>query len=417
MAGLRIGVLAGEASGDILGSRVLAALKTHYDEITIEGIGGPLMQAQGLDSMFPMDRLSVMGFVEPLKRLPELLGIRGAVFEHFRSNPPDIFLGIDAPDFNLRLERKLRECGIPTAHLVSPSVWAWRQGRINKIKRSVDLMLCLFPFETEIYRQHQVPVSFVGHPLADEVPMRVDCRLAREGLGLAPEGKLLALLPGSRGGEVGLLAPLFLQAARLLWLSDPGLSFVMPSANEARHAQLTALLGSYSELPVTLVAGQSREVMAAADAILLASGTATLEAALLKRPMVVAYRMSGASWALMSRMAKTDFVALPNVLAGRALVPELLQDNATPEAMAAALTPLLVEGGAAAEQVAEFDRIHLELQRDYAQRSAQAIVDLLTAASAVTDPVPEREVSDAVGGGYSQDEAQQPLPPGNGTHD
>jgi lipid-A-disaccharide synthase len=373
---LRIGVLAGEASGDILGSRVLAALKNHYDEVVVEGIGGPLMEAQGLSSMFPMDRLSVMGFVEPLKRLPELLRIRRSVFEHFRDNPPDLFLGIDSPDFNLHLERRLREQGIRTAHLVSPSVWAWRQGRIKKIKRSVDLMLCLFPFETDVYREHGVPVRFVGHPLADELPMRLDAAEYRKLLGLDPAAKVLALLPGSRGGEVRLLAPLFLLAARQLWQRHPDLCFVIPAANAARKTELQALLAEQPDLPVTLLSGQSREAMAAADAILLASGTATLEAALVKRPMIVAYRMAAFSWWLVKRLAITRFAALPNVLAGRALVPELLQEAATPEAMAAQLEPLLAFPEAAAEQLQAFDQIHSTLKQGYAEKAAVALVEL-----------------------------------------
>jgi lipid-A-disaccharide synthase len=377
---LRVGVLAGEASGDILGSRVLAALAQHCDELIVEGIGGPLMASQGLRSMFPMERLSVMGFVEPLKRLPELLRIRRTVFEHFRDNPPDLFLGIDSPDFNLRLERKLRDCGIPTAHLVSPSIWAWRQGRIHKIKRSVDLMLCLFPFETAIYQEHDVPVRFVGHPLADELPAKVDAAAARRALDLPLQGRLLALLPGSRGGEVSLLAPLFLRAARLLWEQQPDLAFVLPTANAERDEQLRALLAEQPDLPITLVSGRSREVMAAADAVLLASGTATLEAALLKRPMVVAYRMAGFSWWLITRLASTEFAALPNVLAGRALVPELLQERATPEAMVDCLQPLLSAGEAAAEQLQAFDLMHRELARDYGGESARALLELIRGA-------------------------------------
>ncbi|MBT7719364.1 MAG: lipid-A-disaccharide synthase [Halieaceae bacterium] len=372
---MRIGVLAGEASGDILGSRVLKELRAQCDELIVEGIGGPLMEAQGLTSMFPMDRLSVMGFVEPLKRLPELLHIRRAVFEHFRDNPPDIFLGIDSPDFNLRLERKLREQGIKTAHLVSPSVWAWRQGRVKKIKQSVDLMLCLFPFETQVYQDHQVPVRFVGHPLADELPNRVDALAARQALGLATDNKLLAMLPGSRSGEVSRLAPAFLAAARLLWQQNPQLRFVMPAANTAREVELKALLAQQPDLPVTLVCGHSRETMAAADAVLLASGTATLEAALIKRPMVVTYRMAAFSWWLVTRLVKISFAALPNVLAGRSVVPELLQDAAVPEAMAAAIEPLLADE-AIANQLQAFDRIHVQLKQGYAAKSANALLQL-----------------------------------------
>lgn len=376
---MRIGVLAGEASGDILGSRVLAALRNRYPDLVVEGIGGPLMAAQGLDSMYPMERLSVMGFIEPLKRLPELLGIRRQVFHYFRDNPPDLFLGIDAPDFNLRLEYQLRRSGIRTAHLVSPSVWAWRRGRIHKIKRAVDLMLCLFPFETAIYRQHDVPVRFVGHPLADEIDLCEDSSGARAALGLAPPGKLLALLPGSRGGEVRLLAPPFLDAARLLQQADPQLSFVLPAANAARHAELMTLLADYPDLPLTLVAGRSREVMAAADAVLLASGTATLEAALLKRPMVVAYRMGWLSWLLVSTLVNTPYAALPNVLAGRAVVPELLQGEAVPAALASALAPLLAGEGAAGEQLREFDDIHCQLRQSYGERAAAALGELVAA--------------------------------------
>lgn len=381
---LRIGVLAGEPSGDILGSRLLVALKSHYDEVTVEGIGGPLMQAQGLDSLCPMERLSVMGFVEPLKRLPELLRIRRMVFRHFRDNPPDVFLGIDSPDFNLHLEQKLRRCGVRTAHMVSPSVWAWRQGRIRKIKRAVDLMLCLFPFETAIYERHGIPAQCVGHPLADEIPPHTDRAAARAGLALEAGGKLLALLPGSRSGEVRMLAPLFLQAADLLWRQNPQLSFVIPAANDSRRDELTQILAAYPQLPVTLLSGRSREAMAAADAVLLASGTATLEAALLRRPMVVAYRMGHLSWWLLSRLVKTEYAALPNVLAGKALVPELLQDAATPAAMVSTLQPLLAEGGAAQQQVQEFEAIHRNLRQDCAVQSAAVLTRLAARDQEVT---------------------------------
>ena len=374
---MRIGVLAGEPSGDILGARVLAALRMRFPNLEIEGIGGPLMEQQGLDSMFPMDRLSVMGFIEPLKRLPELLRIRSAVREHFSRKPPDIFLGIDSPDFNLRLEEQLRARGVTTAHLVSPSVWAWRQRRIHRIKRAVDLMLCLFPFETAIYRQHDVPVCYVGHPLADEIPTQADRIAARSALGLQPGARLLALLPGSREGEVRLLAPLFLRAASLLRRTDPTLGFVLPAVSAARRTELEPLVAAYPQLDITVVTGRSREVMAASDAVLLASGTATLEAALLKRPMVVAYRMGALSWLLLKLMVKTPYAALPNILAGRALVPELLQERATPEAMAAALEPLLSGSEAASGQLREFTLIHDALRQDFGERAAAALAALV----------------------------------------
>ena len=353
--GLRIGILAGEASGDILGSRVLAALRQRFPDLTVEGMGGPLMEAQGLTSMYPMERLSVMGFVEPLKRLPELLRIRGALYRHFRDNPPDVFLGIDSPDFNLHLEQKLRAQGIRTAHLVSPTIWAWRAGRIRKIKRAVDQMLCLFPFELDIYRQHAMAAT----------------------LGLPPTAKVLALLPGSRGGEVRLLAPLFLEAARQLSERDPAIHFVLPAASEARMTQIHAELAHFPELPVTVLAGQSRQAMAAADAILLASGTATLEAMLLKRPMVVAYRMGELSWQVASRIATTRFVALPNVLAGERIVPELLQHAATPEAMVDELWPLLSEGDKALAQADAFEVFHQQLALGYADHAAAALAQLM----------------------------------------
>ncbi|MFO7551303.1 MAG: lipid-A-disaccharide synthase [Haliea sp.] len=374
---LRIGVLAGEASGDILGSRLLAALRKRYPELQIEGIGGPLMQAQGLNSLFPMERLSVMGFVEPLKRLPELLRIRRSVYRHFLANPPDIFIGIDSPDFCLRLEWQLRRAGIATAHLVSPSVWAWRRGRIRKIARAVDRMLCLFPFETAIYRQHAIAADFVGHPLADEIPIQIDRAAARAALGLPATGRLLALLPGSRGGEVGLLAPLFLAAARRLSRADPELRLVLPAASPERLVQLQALLPAYSELPLTLVEGRSREVMMAADAVLLASGTATLEALLVQCPMAVAYRMSPLSWALVSRLVKTPFAALPNILAGRALVPELIQEAATVEALVAAVQPLLYNSHVTREQQQAFASIHQALALGFGERCADAVAAVL----------------------------------------
>ncbi len=373
---MRIGVLAGEASGDILGARVLAALRQRFPDLCVEGIGGPLMEAQGLRSMAPMERLAVMGFVEPLSRLPELLRIRRELLAHFSANPPDIFLGIDSPDFNLHLEQQLRARGVATAHLVSPSVWAWRAGRIGKIKRAVDLMLCLFPFETAIYRQHGVPVQFVGHPLADEIPLQPDRAAARRALGLAPASRVLALLPGSRAGEVRLLAPLFLRTAALLREADPGLVLVLPAANPARAEELERLLAGHADLGVTLVHGRSREVMTASDAVLLASGTATLEAALLRRPMVVAYRMGALSWLLLRQLVKIPYAALPNILAGRALVPELLQGSATPEAAAEALQPLLSGGPAVSAQLQGFNSIQRDLSGGFAERAADALAAL-----------------------------------------
>lgn len=377
MSRLRIGMVAGEASGDALGARVLAALAEHFDELVIEGIGGPQMQAQGMQSLFPMERLSVMGFFDPLKRLPELLAIRRALRRHFVARPPDIFLGIDSPDFNLRLEQQLRRSGLLTAHLVSPSVWAWRRRRIRKIRRAVDLMLCLFPFETTIYEDHGVPVRYVGHPLANEVCPVPDPGPSRQRLGLEAPAGLLALLPGSREAEVRLLAPRFLEAARLLREQNPLLSFLIPAASEDRMAQLREILGDYPDLSVILVMGQSREAIAAADAVMVASGTATLETALIGRPMVVAYRMGRLTWQLLSRLINTPYAALPNILAGRELVPELIQEDAHARALAAAMIPLLAGGPEKASQMNGFGQMRDRLRAKSPGASAEALLELM----------------------------------------
>lgn len=374
---LRIGIVAGEASGDILGAGLIAALQKRFSSLEVEGVAGSRMQAAGAKSLFPMERLSVMGLVEPLKRLPELLKIRRTLRRHFLDNPPDLFIGIDSPDFNLSLEESLKTAGIPTMHYVSPSVWAWRRGRIKKIARAVDQILTLLPFEASFYREHQVPVTFVGHPLADEIPLQVDTVAARRELGFDEEGRVIALLPGSRGGEVRLLGPLFLQAARWCHRRRPELKFVLPAANEQRLTELKSLLADYSDLPVTLLEGNSQRAMAAADAVLIASGTATLETLLLKKPMVVAYKMGRVSYAIFSRMLHTPWVSLPNLLAQRDLVPEILQDEATPESLGAALLQFFDDPVMADQLVREFDDMHQQLRRNASERAADAVCKLL----------------------------------------
>ena len=316
---LRIGMVAGEASGDMLGARAIVALRDTLGEVVVSGIGGPLMQAEGMRSLYPMDRLSVMGFVDPLWRLPELLRTRRRLFNHFSTASVDFFLGIDAPDFNLGLARRLRREGVATAHLVSPSVWAWRAGRLRRIAGAVDLMLCLFPFEVPLYRQAGVAARCVGHPLARLLQPADNARrqaLRRE-LQLPEHGPVLGVLPGSRASEVTQHCATFLRAARLLRRHIPTLHVVVPAADNVRLKQLRSLLPEPGTMQVTLVQGRSRDVMSAADALLLASGTATLEAALLDVPMVVAYRMQALSWALVSRLVHTPFAALPNILSGR----------------------------------------------------------------------------------------------------
>lgn len=374
---LRIGILAGEASGDQLGAGLLAALKKIHPELIIEGIGGPRMIAEGCHSLANQERLAVMGYVEPLKRLPELLGIRSRIRQHFLDNPPDVFIGIDSPGFNLSLEKKLREAGIKTVHYVSPQIWAWRQGRVKKIARCVDLMLTLFPFEAVFYKDHSVPVTFVGHTLADKIPLQPDQTGARNKLGINPEGRMVALLPGSRGSEVKLLAPDFLDAARIMFARQPDLTFVIPAANQGRLTQLQTLLENYSDLPITLVEGQSHDVMCAADAVLMASGTTTLEAMLLKRPMVVAYKFPALSYAILSRLVKIPHVALPNILAGRELVPELIQDVVSPQKLADAVLHFLNNENAVIKLQREFTVIHETLKQNADEKAAQAILQLI----------------------------------------
>lgn len=375
-----IGLVAGETSGDRLGAGLIHALRRHFPAARFEGVGGDAMQAAGLRSLYPMEPLSVMGFVEPLQRLPELLRMRRGLYRHFRARPPALFVGIDAPDFNLGLELRLRRAGVRTAHYVSPSVWAWRQGRIRKIARAVDHLLALLPFEAEFYRRHQVPVTWVGHPLADELPLHPDTGAARARLALPADGRVLAILPGSRRGEVELLGPVFLAALARCRERLPDLHCVMPAANVARRAQIDALLAGRPELRVQVLDGQSHLAMAAADVVLLASGTSALEAMLLKKPMVVAYRVGPLTHCIASRLVHLEHVSLPNLLAGRALVPELLQGQARAEALASEVLRWFEDHPARAALVAEFERLHTELRRDASARAADALAPLIGAA-------------------------------------
>ncbi|MFK3908638.1 lipid-A-disaccharide synthase [Pseudomonas monteilii] len=372
MAQLCVALVAGEASGDILGSGLMRALKARHPDVRFIGVGGPLMEAEGLVSSFPMERLAVMGLVEVLGRLRELLKRRKALVADLIAQRPDVFIGIDAPDFNLDIELKLRRAGIKTVHYVSPSVWAWRQKRVLKIREGCDLMLTLLPFEARFYEEQGVPVRFVGHPLADTIALSADREAARAELGLG-DGPVVALMPGSRGGEVGRLGALFLDTARLLVERVPNLRFVVPCANAARRAQLEQMLTG-RELPVTLLDGRSHQALAACDAVLIASGTATLEALLYKRPMVVAYRLSPVTFWILKRMVKSPYVSLPNLLAQRMLVPELLQDAATEQALAQALLPLLADGRG---QTEHFEQIHHSLRRDASNQAADAVLALV----------------------------------------
>lgn len=374
MARLRIALVAGEASGDILGSGLMRAIKALHPDAEFIGVGGPLMEAQGMTSYFPMERLSVMGLVEVLGRLKELLARRKLLIQTLIDEKPDVFIGIDAPDFTLNIELKLRQAGIKTVHYVSPSVWAWRQKRVLKIREGCDLMLTLLPFEARFYEEQGVPVRFVGHPLADTIPLQADQLAARAELGLG-DGPVVALMPGSRGGEVGRLGALFFDAAERLLAARPDIRFVLPCASPQRREQIEQLLQG-RDLPLTLLDGRSHVALAACNAVLIASGTATLEALLYKRPMVVAYRLAPLTYWILKRMVKSPYVSLPNLLAQRLLVPELLQDAATAEALAQTLLPLLDNGDA---QTAGFDAIHRTLRRDASNQAAEAVLNLIGA--------------------------------------
>ncbi len=374
---LRIGIVAGEASGDMLGAGLIAALRTRFPDATFEGIAGPLMQAAGCSSLHPMEKLSVMGLVEVLRHLPELLTIRRDLIRHFRDHPPDVFIGVDAPDFNFGVEAELRRTGIPTVHYVSPSVWAWRQYRVRKIARSTDLMLTLFPFETDFYAGHGVRAEFVGHPLAEMIADEVDPVAARQELGLPPEQPLVALLPGSRRSEVERLIEPFLGAAAWCRQRRPELQFLIPAANPRVRRIIDAKLNMLpTGFPLSVIDGRSRAAMAAADAVLLASGTATLEALMLKRPMVVAYRLARFSYWLVRRLLRTPYYSLPNYLAGRAVVPEITQDAVTPENLGTALLEQLGKDKGR-EMQALFGTIHRELRRDASATAAAAVLRLI----------------------------------------
>ena len=373
---LRIGIVVGEHSGDILGSGLVKAIKQRYPNATFEGIGGPLMLEEGFNSLFAMDELSVMGIVEVLGRYRRLLYVRKQLVEHFTNNPPDIFIGIDAPDFNLGLEQRLKVTGIKTVHYVSPSVWAWRKKRIFKIAEATDLVLCLLPFELEIYQQHDIPAQFVGHTLADDIPLEVDQLAARQALGIAPDVKVLALMPGSRGTELSMLAGPFLKTAEMLKTQYPDLVIVVPLVNDKRKSQLLDIKATAApDLDLLLVDGRSREVMTACDVILMASGTATLEGTLIKRPMVVAYKFKWLSYQIFKRLVDVAHFSLPNLLAGKAIVPEVLQDEVTPEHLFG-----LVEGYFDSDNealMAEFERIHHTLRLDASEHAAKAVLALL----------------------------------------
>jgi lipid-A-disaccharide synthase len=373
---LRIGIVAGEVSGDILAAGLMFHLKQRYPDCEFVGIAGPRMQEQGIETLFEMEELSVMGLVEVLGRLPRLLNIRKQVIRYFKENPPDIFIGVDAPDFNIGVELKLKQAGIKTIHYVSPSVWAWRQSRIHKIKAATNMVLAFLPFEKAFYDQHDAPCRFIGHTMADAIPLQSPALPARDLLGLHNDSPVVAILPGSRNAEVEMLTPPFLMACQLLQEQYPNIQFAVPLVNLRRRQQFERLKQEIApELPMTLVDGQARVVMAAADVILLASGTATLEAMLVKRPMVVAYKVKPFTFWLGQKLVKIRTFSLPNLLSGKMLVPELIQSDCEPSKLAAAVSQFLQQDNQAL--LDEFTRLHLMIRCDADKQAAQAVVDVL----------------------------------------
>jgi len=375
---MRIGIIAGELSGDILGAGLIHALRTEHPDIIIEGLCGPQMIQAGCLSHYPLETLSVMGLVEVLKHYPQLKKCRTHLRNHFLQHPPDVFIGIDAPDFNLGLEHALKAAGIPTIHYVSPSVWAWRQYRLRKIAAACDLMLTLFPFEADYYQQHNIPVRFVGHPLADDIPLQTDQIAARTHLGLPLQGILIALLPGSRYQEVHQLGKPFLQTAQWLLTQRPDLHFIGPIANAHLKTQFNQQIAEVAkDLPLTLLDGQSQQAMAAADIILMASGTATLEAMLLKRPMVVAYRLAQLTYWLAKHLVHIPHFSLPNLLAQEKIVPEFLQHQVTPENLGTAILHWLDNPNQIKTVQNHFTALHHSLQRQANQQAAEAVLSLI----------------------------------------
>jgi lipid-A-disaccharide synthase len=376
---LRVGMVAGEASGDLLAAHLIAALKARRRMLMFAGIGGPRMAAEGFESHYPMEKLSVRGYAEVLKNYLEIMGIRRRLGGAMIRERPDLFIGVDSNDFNLGLERRLKQAGIKTIHYVSPSVWAWRGWRIRKIARSVNRILVMFPFEKPLYEKAGIPVSYVGHPLADVIPQNPKKDEARAALRLPPGKLIVALLPGSRRSEMHYMASAFVLAAHRFRQEIHDVHFVCPTVTRATRDMFERAVHMHqrTDLPLTLLFGHSHDALAAADLALVASGTATLETALFKTPMVIAYRQSPVTWRLMRSMLYLPYVGMPNILAGERLVPELLQDDATPDALSAALVGLWRDKAARERQVARFHEFHHLLRQNTAEKAAEAVLEVL----------------------------------------
>lgn len=374
---LRIGLVVGETSGAILAQGMLQEILQLYPDAVVEGIGSQQLIDMGMNSLFDMNELSVMGLVEVLKHLPRLMHIRKTVINHFINNPPDVFIGVDAPDFNLTVEKKLKAAGIPTVHYVSPTVWAWREKRIHKIAKATNLVLGVFPFESDIYLKYNIPFKFVGHTMADSIPIEIDKIAARESLQLPPGSLYLALLPGSRKREIDALLNVFIDTYQLLKHKHPDMKVIIPAVNQEREEQISEILkNNYPELTDCIVSRRpAREIMMASDLVLLASGTAALEAMLCKSPMVVAYKMSSLTYLMMKRMYKPAYFALPNILANKPLVPEFLQEQVNPDNLAFHLEQVLSEERESL--LADFTSIHNSLAKRADVESARAILSLI----------------------------------------
>jgi lipid-A-disaccharide synthase len=377
-------MVAGETSGDLLASRLLSGLRPLLPNARLHGIGGPKMAEHGFSSDCPMEKLAVRGLFEVLAHYREIKGIQTVLRDKLIAEKPAVFIGVDAPDFNFGLETALKQAGIPTMHFISPSIWAWRGGRIKKIARAVSHMLVVFPFEEEIYRKAGIPVTYVGYPLAEIIPMKPDVSAARASLDLPTDARVVAILPGSRMSELKYNAVTFVEAAKLLALRDSSIRFVAPMAGDRQRNYFSELIAGagLQDVPIQLIDGRSHDAIAAADAVFVASGTATLEVALFKKPMVIAYRMMRASWEIMRHMGYQPWIGLPNILAREFLVPELLQDAATPNALADALWTQLNDEAHRLSLQNRFTDMHHALLRDTAKESAQAVMNLINGSPA-----------------------------------